>query len=135
MAAAFRVQPAEVVTQAARLSTASGDLGGIDLGGPLSQAAGAVTGSSLAAAAGKLAGTVTTHRDSQAAAVEVMAEAASTTAANYVGVDRHCASELKALVPALTTPVQGPVLAGGASVSRTDSVINPLGPYIGPPGR
>jgi len=119
VAGQFRVEPAGLTGAGGRLAGCADTLGGVDLSGPLSAAAGALPASSTAGAAGELAGELTGTVRSLSSAVTAMSATALTAAGNYSGADSSISQLFRS-----AAPLSGPPRYGGLSRG---------GPVLGPP--
>lgn len=87
MADQFRVEPGGVSQAGVGLSSVAGDLGLVDLAGPLLQAAGSLAGSGTAQQAGQLAGVLDATLQELTGAVQAMGRAAALSVGNYQAVE------------------------------------------------
>ena len=97
MAGQFVVDPGALSRAGVRLSGVSADLTGVDVGSPLSAAAGSVPGSAAAQQAARLADEAAAAARALGGAVESMGAAAAATAQGYLAADRSSAARLHVL--------------------------------------
>jgi Excreted virulence factor EspC, type VII ESX diderm len=87
VAGQFRVEPAGLASASDRLGQVAGELGGVDLAGPLVRGSGTAPGSSTAGRAGALAGELASALQELRASVDEMSGSARASAGNYRGAD------------------------------------------------
>jgi Excreted virulence factor EspC, type VII ESX diderm len=87
VAGQFRVEPGGLASASDRLGQVAGQVGAVDVSGPLARAAGAVSGSSTAGSAEAVSGELTQALSVLNAAVDEMSGSALVSAGNYSGAD------------------------------------------------